>query len=103
MWVVVALAILAIASTVTVIAALVFPRLSQRRIALVGGAATPLLLVGRWVYGSWWLKSGNCKDIDVCDSGGWLAMSAGTVLALALSIIIGLPMTFYLSKHIRSK
>ncbi len=97
------LVILAIASTVTFIVALVFPKLSRLSIALAGSAATPLLVVGGWVYGSWWIQSGSCNSIDICDSGGWLAMTADTVLALVISIAIGLPMALYLSKRIRSK
>jgi hypothetical protein len=49
--------------------------------------AVPLLVVLLWGGGSLWIFSTKCRDIQVCDGGGFLAFSAGMAVALAIGVV----------------
>jgi hypothetical protein len=48
--------------------------------------AAPLSVAMLWGGGSLWIFSAKCSDIQVCDSGGFLAFTAGMTVALAISL-----------------
>ena len=64
------------------------------RILLAGILAAPALLLLCWLLGTWWIfASSECSDVDTCDSGGWLAMSAGIFVAALFGAFAGLVVT----------
>ena len=48
----------------------------------IGAPAIAVLLL--WLGGTGWIFSSACRDVQTCDSGGWLAFSASMVIVLAL-------------------
>ena len=47
----------------------------------------PVLVLLLWVLGGAWIFSRNCVDVQICDSGGFLAFTASMVALLVISLL----------------
>ena len=62
---------------------------------LMAASPGPVFFAGRWAYRSWWiLASGRCTDVDICDSGGWLAMTVDSIVGAVASLLVALPAAY---------
>jgi hypothetical protein len=87
----------------TIIVAKIFRKMSRKTLMLLALGFTPALGFAAWIIGIIWINSSFCTDINICDSGGMLALTLDIFVFTVLSFVVSYPVSFCVGWVVKPK
>jgi hypothetical protein len=86
-----------------IIVAKISKKMSRKTLMLLALGFVPALGFVTWIIGIIWINSSFCTDINICDSGGMLALTLDIFVLTVLSFVVSLPVSFCVSWIVKHK